>query len=94
MPVLGGSPRRVTELTGWDGTWLPDGNFLIARNTSFSQFPQAQPVSSQLYPIIPIGSAGRQTDSGCVLLCRKLKEHTQSGNFLRAGAARTASFRN
>ncbi|HTS57453.1 MAG TPA: protein kinase [Terriglobales bacterium] len=32
LPVLGGSPRRVSELTGWDGTWLPNGNFLIARN--------------------------------------------------------------
>jgi len=32
LPVLGGSPRRVTELLGWDGTWLPNGDFLIARN--------------------------------------------------------------
>jgi eukaryotic-like serine/threonine-protein kinase len=32
LPVLGGSPRRVTELRGWDGTWLPNGDFLIARN--------------------------------------------------------------
>ena len=32
LPVLGGSPRRVSELTGWDGTWLPNGNSLIARN--------------------------------------------------------------
>ncbi|HXY08307.1 MAG TPA: protein kinase [Terriglobales bacterium] len=32
LPVLGGSPRRVSEPTGWDGTWLPNGNFLIARN--------------------------------------------------------------
>jgi eukaryotic-like serine/threonine-protein kinase len=32
LPLLGGSPRRVSELTGWDGTWLPNGNVLIARN--------------------------------------------------------------
>jgi serine/threonine protein kinase len=32
LPVLGGSPRRVTDLPGWDGTWLPNGNFLIASN--------------------------------------------------------------
>jgi len=32
LPVLGGSPRRVTDLLGWDGTWLPNGDFLIARN--------------------------------------------------------------
>ena len=23
LPVLGGSPRRVSDLLGWDGTWLP-----------------------------------------------------------------------
>ena len=32
LPVLGGSPRRVADLLGWDATWLPNGNFLIARN--------------------------------------------------------------
>jgi Tol biopolymer transport system component len=32
LPVLGGSPRRVSELLGWDGAWMPNGNFLIARN--------------------------------------------------------------
>ncbi len=32
LPVLGGSPRRVSDLLGWDGTWLPNGNFLMARN--------------------------------------------------------------
>ena len=32
LPVLGGSPRRVTDLPGWDGTWMPNGDLLIARN--------------------------------------------------------------
>lgn len=32
LPVLGGSPRRVSEMPGWDGTWLPSGDFLLARN--------------------------------------------------------------
>ncbi|MGA8313738.1 MAG: protein kinase [Terriglobales bacterium] len=32
LPVLGGSPRRVTDLPGWDGAWMPNGNLLIARN--------------------------------------------------------------
>jgi eukaryotic-like serine/threonine-protein kinase len=32
LPVLGGSPRRVSDLLGWDGTWLPNGDLLIARN--------------------------------------------------------------
>ena len=35
LPVLGGSPRRVSELPGWDGTWLPNGNLLIARKDEF-----------------------------------------------------------
>jgi eukaryotic-like serine/threonine-protein kinase len=37
LPVLGGSPRRVSDLTGWDGTWLPNGDFLIARNNALLQ---------------------------------------------------------
>jgi serine/threonine protein kinase len=32
LPVLGGSPRRVSDSTGWDATWTPSGNYLIARN--------------------------------------------------------------
>ena len=32
LPVLGGSPRRVSELTGWDGISMPNGDLLIARN--------------------------------------------------------------
>jgi eukaryotic-like serine/threonine-protein kinase len=32
LPVLGGSPRRVSDLPGWDGTWMPNGDLLIARN--------------------------------------------------------------
>jgi serine/threonine protein kinase/Tol biopolymer transport system component len=32
LPVLGGSPRRVSDLRGWDGAWMSNGDFLIARN--------------------------------------------------------------
>ena len=32
LPVLGGSPRRVSDSTGWDATWSPNGNLLIARS--------------------------------------------------------------
>jgi serine/threonine protein kinase len=32
LPVLGGSPRRVSDLPGWDGTWMPNGDLLLARN--------------------------------------------------------------
>jgi Tol biopolymer transport system component len=31
LPVLGGSPRRVSDLPSWDGTWMPNGDVLIAR---------------------------------------------------------------
>ncbi len=37
LPVLGGSPRRVGDLLGWDATWLPNGDFLIARNNELLQ---------------------------------------------------------
>src|SRR5215468_10650040 len=37
LPVLGGSPRRVSDLPGWDGTWLPNGNVLIAHNNELSE---------------------------------------------------------
>jgi Tol biopolymer transport system component len=35
LPVLGGSPRRVTDLPSWDGTWMPNGDLLIARSDEF-----------------------------------------------------------
>jgi serine/threonine protein kinase/Tol biopolymer transport system component len=37
LPVLGGSPRRISDLLGWDATWLPNGDFLIARNNELLQ---------------------------------------------------------
>ena len=30
MPVLGGSPRRFGDIPGGDGTWMPNGDLLIA----------------------------------------------------------------
>ncbi len=35
LPVLGGSPRRVSDLPGSDGTWMTNGNLLIARHDEF-----------------------------------------------------------
>jgi serine/threonine protein kinase len=32
LPVLGGSPRRIGEFIASDGTWMPNGNILIAQN--------------------------------------------------------------
>jgi eukaryotic-like serine/threonine-protein kinase len=37
LPVLGGSPRRVSDLLGWDATWLPNGDSLIARSNELVQ---------------------------------------------------------
>jgi len=41
LPVLGGSPRRVSDVLGWDGTWLPNGEFLIARNNELVRISAA-----------------------------------------------------
>ncbi|HTS35066.1 MAG TPA: protein kinase [Candidatus Solibacter sp.] len=35
MPVLGGSPRHIG--TGWDATWLSNGDFLVASNNELQQ---------------------------------------------------------
>jgi eukaryotic-like serine/threonine-protein kinase len=33
LPVLGGSPRRLGNVSATDGTWMPSGELLIARGT-------------------------------------------------------------
>jgi eukaryotic-like serine/threonine-protein kinase len=38
LPVLGGSPRRVSDSTGWDATWSPNGTVLIARSNELLEF--------------------------------------------------------
>ena len=30
VPVVGGSPRRFAAMTGQDGTWMPNGNVMVA----------------------------------------------------------------
>ncbi len=37
LPVLGGTPRRATDLLSWDGTWLPNGNLLIAHTKELTE---------------------------------------------------------
>ena len=32
LPVLGGSPRRIGDYIASDGTWMPNGNLLLAQN--------------------------------------------------------------
>ena len=50
LPVLGGSPRRVSDLLGWDGTWLPNGNFLIARN---NELLEISPSGTRRFAALP-----------------------------------------
>jgi Tol biopolymer transport system component len=33
LPVLGGSPRRLGNVSATDGTWMPSGELLVARGT-------------------------------------------------------------
>lgn len=48
MPVLGGSPRRIG--TGWDGTWLPNGDVLLAAN---NELQQVSPASTRNFAHLP-----------------------------------------
>ncbi len=50
LPVLGGSPRRVSEMLGWDGTWLPNGDFLLARN---NELLDISPAGSRHFGSLP-----------------------------------------
>jgi Tol biopolymer transport system component len=50
LPVLGGSPRRVSDLLGWDGTWLPNGNFLMARN---NELLEVSPGGTRRFATLP-----------------------------------------
>jgi serine/threonine protein kinase len=37
LPVLGGSPRRVSDLPGWDGIWMPNGNMLVSHPNELTE---------------------------------------------------------
>jgi len=50
LPVLGGSPRRVSDLPGWDGIWLPNGNLLIAHNNELSEI---SPGGAHKFAVLP-----------------------------------------
>ena len=50
LPVLGGSPRRVTDVLGWDGCWMPSGHFLIAAN---NQLLEISPTGSRKFAQLP-----------------------------------------
>ena len=50
LPVLGGSPRRASDLLGWDGTWSPNGDFLIARN---NELLEVSPGNTRRFAALP-----------------------------------------
>jgi Tol biopolymer transport system component len=50
LPVLGGSPRRASDLLSWDATWLPNGNFLIARN---NELLEVSPGGTRRFAALP-----------------------------------------
>ncbi len=43
LPVLGGSPRRVSDVPGSDGAWMPNGNVLIAHNNELLEIGSSGP---------------------------------------------------
>jgi Tol biopolymer transport system component len=43
MPVLGGSPRRFGDIPGGDGTWMPNGDLLIAHTNELTEIGKDGP---------------------------------------------------
>jgi serine/threonine protein kinase/Tol biopolymer transport system component len=39
LPVLGGTPRRLTDVTASDGVWMPNGDLLIAHQNQIWKLP-------------------------------------------------------
>jgi len=50
MPLLGGSPRRVSEVLGSDGAWLPNGDVLIAHD---NELVEISPSSTRKFASLP-----------------------------------------
>jgi len=40
LPVLGGTPRRLTDMTGTDGVWMRNGDLLIAHQNKIWRVPK------------------------------------------------------
>ena len=92
MPVLGGSPRRVSDLTAWDATWLPNGNFLIARN---NELLEISPGGTRHFAALPDYSYWfrcHPTERFCVSQLAASEGAQQSGNFLQRVVTRAALF--
>ncbi len=73
LPLLGGSPRRVSEVLGSDGAWLPNGDVLIAHDNDLVEVSPSGtrkfaslPDFSYWFRWSPDGHALRFTVSGTV----------------------------
>lgn len=51
LPPLGGSPRRVSEVLGSDGAWLPNGDVLIAHDNS--ELVEVSPSGTRKFASLP-----------------------------------------
>src|SRR5215469_1789586 len=40
LPVLGGTPRRLSDITGVDGTWMPNGSLLVSHELQLWVIPK------------------------------------------------------
>jgi eukaryotic-like serine/threonine-protein kinase len=50
LPVLGGSPRRVSDLPGVDGAWIPNGNMLVSH---LNDLVEVGPAGTRKFASIP-----------------------------------------
>jgi len=50
LPLLGGSPRRVSEVLGSDGAWLPNGDVLIAHD---NELVEVSPGGTRKFASLP-----------------------------------------
>jgi eukaryotic-like serine/threonine-protein kinase len=51
LPLLGGSPRRVSEVLGSDAAWLPNGNVLIAHDNN--ELVEVSPSGTRKFASLP-----------------------------------------
>jgi eukaryotic-like serine/threonine-protein kinase len=41
LPILGGTPRRLSDVAGIDGTWMPNGDLLVSHQNQLWVVPKA-----------------------------------------------------
>ncbi|MBZ5515100.1 MAG: protein kinase [Acidobacteriia bacterium] len=87
MPVLGGSPRRVGDLTGHDGTWSPDGAKIVYANGYDLYLAKSDGTDSRRLTALPgIPSRPRWSPDGRVLRLTLDDRKTGSHSLWEIGA--------